>query len=110
MKILVDAHCFDNDGQGIVSYIQGLYEELLKNPSIEVTFACSNPEKIRTFFSRPVNTLKIPHDASFYRLAIFFPRILKYGEYDYVHFQYVLTFFLNKKSDFPKGKSLFVFN
>lgn len=44
MKILVDAHCFDNDGQGIVSYIQGLYEELLKNPSIEVTFACSNPE------------------------------------------------------------------
>lgn len=100
MKILVDAHCFDNDGQGIVSYIQGLYEELLKNPSIEVTFACSNPEKIRTFFSRPVNTLKIPHDASFYRLAIFFPRILKSGEYDYVHFQYILPFFLNKKSKY----------
>lgn len=96
-RILVDAHCFDGEGQGIVSYIQGLYSELLNNKNYEITFACSNVEKIKKMFDVPINVIKIPKSNFLYRLGVFFPKILNQNKYDYAHFQYILPFFLSKK-------------
>lgn len=51
-KNLVDAHSFSGNGQGVVSYIQGLYTEILKSndKNLEVTFACKDVEKIKEIF------------------------------------------------------------
>lgn len=96
-SILVDAHSFDGAGQGVVSYIQGVYAELLDDERFEITFACSYPEKVRHSFGDNVNIIKIPRANFLYRLLFFFPRLLKSGKYQYAHFQYILPFFLNKK-------------
>lgn len=49
-KILVDVHCFSGSGQGMVSYLQEIYSELLKDKNFEITFACSDTEKIKAAF------------------------------------------------------------
>lgn len=95
-KILVDAHCFSGGGQGMVSYLQGIYSELLKDMNFEITFACYDTEKIKSTFGKDVNVIKIPNNSFLYRLFIFFPRLLKTGKFDYAHFQYLIPFFLSK--------------
>lgn len=119
IHILVDAHSFDGDGQGIVSYIQGIYSEILKDKTFDITFASSNIEKLKRNFGDHIKVLKIPCSFFLYRLFVFFPKILKSGTFDYVHFQYMLPFFLSKKTkvittihdiipvDFPEYYSLF---
>lgn len=118
IKILVDAHSFDGEGQGVVSYIQGIYSELLNDSNFEITFACSNTENVRAVFGKNVNVRKISHCSFLYRLLVFFPKVLKSGKFDYVHFQYMLPFFLSKNTktittihdiipvDFPKFYSI----
>lgn len=95
-KILVDAHCFSGSGQGMVSYLQGIYSELLKDKNFKITFACSDTEKIKASFGEDVNVIKIPSNSFLYRLFFFFPKILKTGQFDYAHFQYLIPFFLSK--------------
>lgn len=95
-SILVDAHCFDGNGQGMVSYLQGLYKQLLKNKEYDITFACHNIEKLRNFFDVNVKIIRIPKKNAWYRLLIFFPKILRKYRFDFVHFQYMIPFFLNK--------------
>lgn len=119
IRILVDAHCFDGNGQGIVSYLQGLYTELLKKTELSITFACCNVEKLKGYFGEGVDVVKIPYSNFFYRLFIFFPSLLKERHFDYAHFQYIIPFFLNKKVkylttihdiipiDFPEFYSVF---
>lgn len=119
LKILVDAHSFDGAGQGIVSYIQGMYSEILKDERFDITFASSNIEKVKRTFGENIKVLKIPLNSFLYRLFVFFPQILKSGRFDYVHFQYMIPFFLSKKTktvttihdiipvDFPKYYSFF---
>lgn len=117
-KILVDAHCFSGSGQGMVSYLQGIYSELLKDSNFEITFACSDIEKIKASFGENTKVIKIPSNSFLYRLFYFFPKLLKTGRFDYVHFQYLIPFFLSKNVkyivtihdiipiDFPKYYSL----
>ncbi len=95
-KILVDAHCFSGSGQGMVSYLQGIYSELLKDEKFEITFACSDTEKIKAAFGENANVIKIPNNSFLYRLFFFFPKVLKAGRFDYAHFQYLIPFFLSK--------------
>lgn len=95
--VLVDAHCFDGSGQGIVSYIQGIYSELLKDSDLDITFACHNIEKIKTILGQEAKIIMIPYENFLYRLLIFFPRLLRSGKYQFAHFQYILPFFLSRK-------------
>ena len=97
ISILVDAHCFDGAGQGIVSYIQGLYAELLKNPSLDITFVCSKPETVYKAFGEHAKLVQIPQSNFLYRLCFFFPKLLRSGAYQYAHFQYILPFVLSRK-------------
>lgn len=97
IKILVDAHCFDGTGQGMVSYLQGIYSEIVKDNNFNVTFACTDIEKLKNIFGQDINVVKIPYYSFLFRLGFFFPYILKTGRYDFVHFQYNIPFFLNKK-------------
>jgi len=70
-KILVDAHCFSGSGQGMVSYLQGIYSELLNDKNFEITFACSETEKIKSAFGEDVNVIKIPSNSFLYRFIHF---------------------------------------
>lgn len=74
IKILVDAHCFDGTGQGMVSYLQGIYSEIVKDNNFNITFACTDIEKLKNIFGQDINVVKIPYYSFLFRLG-FFSRI-----------------------------------
>ena len=95
-RILVDAHVFDEDYfQGTTSYIKGLYAD---NHLVDVTFAARNKEKIQQVFGTKSKVRRLWFRSSLLRLLIDFPRIWFTGGYDFVHFQYIGSPILMRKS------------
>lgn len=74
INVLVDAHSFDGAGQGVVTYIEGLYREIIKNNDFKVTFCAVNIEKIKNIFGEEAKYIKLKSDNFFYRNFYFFRR------------------------------------
>lgn len=91
LNILVDSHVFDGKFQGTRTYIQGLYQEMVKHKDIEFYFAAQNTDGLAKVFGQADNIhyVKLKYGGSIKRLAVEFPHIItKYG-IDYAHFQYI---------------------
>lgn len=100
MRVLIDAHLFDEFYQGTRSYLEGLYNSVFafeeKNPSGRTYYlAAKNIERLRkTFHERPyIKYIQLRSERSYQRLIFEFPRILKKYKIDYAHFQYVVPFY-----------------
>lgn len=91
MKLLVDCHVFDGKYQGTRTYLQGLYQQMIKNSDIEFYFAAQNTKNLEAYFGRKDNVhyVQLENGGSLKRLVFEFPKIIKRNAIDYAHFQYV---------------------
>lgn len=90
IKLFVDAHVFDGIHQGTVTYISGLYKEIVKNTDIQL-FVGSEDYDLAVKFIDSKNFVHIQYKShsKFRRLAIDIPMALWKYKIDYAHFQYI---------------------
>ena len=92
MKLFVDAHIFDDSYQGIRTYIQGLYSELISlAPDIDFYFGAYDVCRLAEVFGHASNVHYIPFKSlnKFYRLSIDIPHIIQKYKIDIAHYQYI---------------------
>lgn len=93
LRILVDCHKFDEDLQGITTYLEGLYKELVKHEDITFFLAANNIENLKKVFSEKENIVytKLHFKNKWLRLLIDFPWLIFKNKIDFTHFQYVVS-------------------
>lgn len=91
IRLLVDSHVFDGKYQGTRTYIQGLYQEMVKYWNIEFFFAAQNTDLLARVFGQDDNIhyVKLESSGSIKRLALEFPKLIIKYDIDYAHFQYI---------------------
>jgi glycosyltransferase involved in cell wall biosynthesis len=93
MKILVDAHVFDDGSQGTTSYLRNLYNALVGYPDIEISLCAKNIDNLKSIFpDKKFNFITLKSKSKIKRLFVEFPNIIKEGKYDFAHFQYITPF------------------
>jgi glycosyltransferase involved in cell wall biosynthesis len=95
MKLLVDAHVFDEKFQGTRTYIQGIYSNLIKRNDIVFYFIANDVDNLKSIFGERTNVkfIKLRFTNRILRLAIEFPYIIRKYRIDYAHFQYIVPLF-----------------
>ncbi|MEI7525263.1 MAG: glycosyltransferase family 1 protein [Mariniphaga sp.] len=90
IKLFVDAHVFDGIPQGTVTYLSGLYSELIKDERF-ILFVGSNDKSVAVLKLGSTNFIHIQYknESRIKRLLYTIPQILKSNEIDYAHFQYI---------------------
>jgi glycosyltransferase involved in cell wall biosynthesis len=100
-RILIDARCVGGEGQGMLTYLKGLYNALHENyaKEYELFFAGYHEEAMKKAFPfmKPARFIQLPQANKFQLLGIIFPSIEKEYKIDFAHFQYVTPFFKNSK-------------
>lgn len=91
MNLLVDCHVFDGKFQGTRTYIQGLYQSLIKYKNINFFFAAQDVDNLKKYFgdNSNVHYISLKSGSSIKRLAIEFPQIVKKYKIDFAHYQYI---------------------
>jgi glycosyltransferase involved in cell wall biosynthesis len=90
IKILVDAHVFDDTFQGTSTYILGLYSALAKDPSFEITLAARDTDRLRELFSgTDVKFVRLGPGGKLKRLLFEIPGIISRQGFQVAHFQYI---------------------
>lgn len=127
IKILVDAHVFDESFQGTTTYIKGIYNELIHCEMFEIYLCAYNIENLKkTFLCNKFNFIQLKSKNKISRLAYEIPSIIKKYNINFAHFQYITPYiktcyfintihdllFLEEKEYFPwqyrlKNKFLF---
>jgi glycosyltransferase involved in cell wall biosynthesis len=99
-KLLVDAHIFDENHQGIRTFLKGIYNVLDINPlDIQVYLAANNIKKLKQEFKHQSDFkyIQLKSKNKYVRLAFELPRLIKNYKIDFAHFNYYLPLFLSKK-------------
>lgn len=98
-KIFVDAHIFDGEFQGTLTYVKELYLKILfLNPNITLYFGANKIENIKEYFGNHPNVKYIQYSStrSFNRIFIEIPKIINELGFTHAHFQYVIPFVKNR--------------
>ena len=91
IKILVDAHVFDHSFQGTGAYIKGLYSELANNEMFEIVFCATEITKLKMILDHPkFSFIQLKTSSKIKRLLFELPSVIKKGDFDYAHFQYII--------------------
>lgn len=99
-KLLVDAHTFDENHQGIRTFMKGIYSALkIPASDLEVILIANDVENLKQEFKhqKAFNFVKLKHTNKYIRLAYEIPKLIKTLEVDFAHFNYFLPLFLSKK-------------
>jgi glycosyltransferase involved in cell wall biosynthesis len=92
-KILVDAHYVDGLPSGALTYLKGIFNELVKYDDLEIHLAAKNLIKLEENFpDRRFKFVKLSYDSFVSRMLFEFPRIIKSGNFAYAHFTYFIPF------------------
>jgi len=97
IRVLVDAHLFDQEFQGTRTFVRELYRAMTGKPGLELFFAASDTEQLKHEFPGipSTNFISFKSRSSLYRLLIDIPRIIKQYKIDYTHFQYIVPVWKN---------------
>lgn len=116
-RIFVDAHVFDGEFQGTLTYIKELYLKVLENHSdVIIYFGANKIENVKKVFGNYTNVKYIEYTStsSLKRIFVEIPKIIDSINCTHAHFQYVIPFKKNKNckyivtihdilfNDFPK--------
>lgn len=99
-KLFVDAHTFDENHQGIRTFLKGIYNAIDVDPKkLQIVLAANNIENLKQEFKNQKNFeyLKLNSKNRYIRLAYEIPKLIKRHQFDFAHFNYFLPLFLNKK-------------
>ena len=110
IKIFIDCHVFENGFQGTRTYLQGIYEQLLKEDTFHFYFASNTVENLESVFGKRDNItfVKYKYHNKFLRLLLDIPAIIKRYKIDYAHFQYMVAPVKNCKYIVTNHDILFV--
>lgn len=94
IRLLVDCHVFDGKFQGTRTYIQGLYQNMIRYKDIDFYFAAQYIDNLKKYFgnSGNVHYISLKTESSIKRLAVEFPKIIKEYNIDIAHYQYISPF------------------
>jgi glycosyltransferase involved in cell wall biosynthesis len=101
MKILIDAHVFDDKFQGSRSYLQGLYCALIPiAENWEFYFVAHDIDNLRKVFGTAENVHCIQYSShnKYYRLLIDLPRLVNENKIDIAHYTYISPLIKNCKT------------
>ena len=101
MKLLIDAHIFDEKFQGTRSYLKGLYSSLIPiAKDWNFYFIANDIENLENEFGKSSNVyyLKFTSQNKYYRLLVDLPYIVKKNNIQIAHFQYITPFIKNCKN------------
>lgn len=92
-RILVDCHKFDEDYQGITTYIKGLYSELIKDNNYHYYLVSYDNKNLNKEFGTHENItyLKYFSKNKWIRLLLDLPFKIIKNKIDFAHFQYVVS-------------------
>lgn len=99
-KLLVDAHTFDENHQGIRTFLKGIYNAIdADHDQLEIILVATNVANLKQEFSnqKRFKFIKLKHTNKYIRLAYEIPKVIREQEVDFAHFNYFLPLFLNKK-------------
>ena len=99
-KIFVDAHVFDGEFQGTLTYIKELYLKVLENNSdVIIYFGANSIERVKKVFGGFLNVKYVEYSStsSFKRIFVEIPKIIDEINCTHAHFQYIIPFKKNKK-------------
>ncbi len=102
-KIFVDAHVFDGEFQGTLTYIKELYLKVLENRTdIIIYFGANKIENVKKVFGNYENVKYIEYSStsSLKRIFIEIPKIIDELNCTHAHFQYIIPFKKNKKCNY----------
>jgi glycosyltransferase involved in cell wall biosynthesis len=90
IRLFVDAHIFDGIPQGTVTFLSGLYSELIKDQRF-IVFVGSEDKSVAEKFLGGSEFIHISYEngSSLKRLLYTIPRLLTSHQIDYAHFQYI---------------------
>lgn len=98
INLFVDAHVFDGMPQGTVTFIAGLYSELIKDPRFQIYVGSNNKNTaIKLLKSENFIHIKINTQSKIKRLLYVLPILLKKNKIDFAHFQYISPLFKSCK-------------
>ena len=96
IRLLVDAHVFDEVPQGTRTYIEGLYREIvsINNPDLQIYFCAHSPARLKELFGSHPNIfyLKIS-SLRVLRICFEIPMLIWKYRINFAHFQYVSPLF-----------------
>ncbi len=115
-KILIDARCIGGEGQGMLTYIVGLYNAFHNqyNKEYELFIAGYEYNSVKKEFTwlEKENFIQLSNRSKWWLYIIEFPKVIRKYQIDYAHFQYMVPFVKNCKFivtthdvlflDFPK--------
>ena len=89
-KVFVDCHVLDKGFQGIRTYIEGIYKELIKDDTKHFYLAAANTQNlVNTFGNRSnVTYLRYQFHNKAFRLLVYVPWLIVKHGIDVAHFQY----------------------
>lgn len=100
-KILIDARCIGGEGQGMRTYLQGMYNAIheMYSDRYELFFAGFHRNAmLQSFpFLDEVHLIELPQVSKVQLFALVFPNVIKTYGIDFAHFQYVTPFVKNCK-------------
>jgi len=98
IKLFIDAHIFDGKPQGSVTFISGIYSELIKDERFQVFVGSSNKRLAEEYLGSD-NFVHVQYNehSKIKRLLFTIPRILKENDIDFAHFQYISPIFKSCK-------------
>ena len=90
IRLFVDAHVFDGIQQGTVTFLAGLYSELIKDSRFQL-FVGSDEKTVAEKFLGSNNFIHIKYNthSKIKRLLYTIPKALKENKIDFAHFQYI---------------------
>jgi glycosyltransferase involved in cell wall biosynthesis len=96
MKILVDAHVFDEKFQGSRTYLKGIYSELFQlRPDWQFLMVAHDISGLQDQFGTPSNVtfIALTSQNKYWRLLYELPSLIRKYKADYAHFQYISPVF-----------------
>lgn len=102
-KLLVDAHTFDENHQGIRTFMKGIYSALkIPASDLEVILIANGVENLKREFKhqKEFKFVKLKYTNKYIRLAYEIPKLIKILDVDFAHFNYFLPLILSKKCNY----------
>lgn len=98
LRLFVDCHVFDGYPQGTVTYLKGIYSNLISDGKYDIYIGALDESSIIDSFGTDGYTfIGYRGKNKFFRLGIEIPVLLKRHNIDIAHFQYVVPLFKSCK-------------
>lgn len=90
LKVFVDCHVFDEGFQGIRTYIEGVYKELIKDTTRHFYLAAGNTDNLAAIFGHHANVTYVKYHIhnKVFRLLAYMPWLIVKHGINVAHFQY----------------------